>query len=95
MTYDKAERLQSKLPVIKVEHWDTGKKQNLPWESHSFIHGDDDEAVLKLSAEDTYSSEHIADYWRYWINPVLMNWADKHGMYWEWQNPGCIALYPA
>ena len=27
-----------------------------------------------------------------WINPKLEKLAEKWGLYWEWQNPGCIYL---
>lgn len=29
------------------------------------------------------------------INKRLAEWAGDHGLSWEWQNPGCIAAYPA
>ena len=28
-----------------------------------------------------------------WINPKLVRLAEKNGLMWEWQNPGCIGLY--
>lgn len=27
-----------------------------------------------------------------WINPKLVALAEKKGLYWEWENPGCIYL---
>lgn len=27
-----------------------------------------------------------------WIAPELVEWAEKKGLYWEWENPGCIVL---
>jgi hypothetical protein len=27
------------------------------------------------------------------IDPVLEKFAADHGMFWEWENPGCIALF--
>jgi len=48
-----------------------------------------------VSAED---GKCLADYYGEfsgddaWIHPALESFADKHGMFWEWQNPGCISL---
>jgi hypothetical protein len=28
-----------------------------------------------------------------WINPALVKVAKKYGFYWEWENPGAIAVY--
>jgi hypothetical protein len=55
------------------------------------------DGVLHVSAEDgkpwaDYYGEYRGGY--AWINPTLEAWAKANGMYWEWQNPGCIALYP-
>lgn len=27
-----------------------------------------------------------------WISPELVNWAEKRGGYWEWQNSECIVF---
>lgn len=54
------------------------------------------DGVLIVSAED---GPNAADYYgEYrggcpWINPKLEAWAEKHGCFWEWRDPGSIALY--
>lgn len=64
---------------------------------HAFHHeGEGD--IVKVSAEH---GDGAADYWGEfrggypWINPKLEELADKHKAFWEWENPGCIALYHA
>lgn len=53
-----------------------------------------DDRVL-VSAED---GKGLADYYGEfrggypYIHPTLEAWAKKRGMYWEWENPGCIML---
>lgn len=50
---------------------------------------------LLVSGEDgqpwaDYYGEYRGGY--PWINPVLEQWAKRHGCYWEWENPGAIML---
>ncbi len=53
-----------------------------------------DDRVL-VSAED---GKGLADYYGEfrggypYIHPTLEAWAKKRGMYWDWENPGCILL---
>jgi hypothetical protein len=52
---------------------------------------------IVLSAEDK-NSFYFADYYGEfrggcpWIHPALETWAKDHGFYWEWVNPGAVAL---
>jgi len=65
---------------------------------HTFFH--DEGEFIKVSAEngddaaDYYGEFHNTDGLP-WINPELEAIATKYGMFWEWCNPGCIALYEA
>lgn len=49
-----------------------------------------------LSAED---GGYFADYYgEYrlgypWVHPKIEKWAKDRGLFWEWENPGCLALY--
>ena len=48
-----------------------------------------------VSAEDgkclaDYYGEFLGGY--PWVHPDLVDFAEKNGMFWEWQNPGCISL---
>ena len=60
----------------------------------SFEHGEGE--WIKVSAEH---GDDAADYYGEfrggypWINPILEKIAEANGGFWEWQNPGCIALY--
>ena len=62
---------------------------------HPFHHeGEGD--IVKVSAEHgdgaaDYYGEYRGHY--SWINPKLEALAAKHDAFWEWENPGCIALY--
>lgn len=64
---------------------------------HWFDHGEYG-AIICVSAEH---GDDAADYYgEYrggypWINPKLESAAKKCGCYWEWLNPGAIALYRA
>lgn len=59
----------------------------------SFDWGD---GVVRVSAEE---GDSAADYWGEfrgncpWINPKLEALAEKYDCFWEWMNPGAIALY--
>ena len=62
--------------------------------NHLYLDGDG--AIVKVSAEN---GDDAADYYGEfrggypWINPQLETLAKNAGCYWEWYNPGCIALY--
>lgn len=53
-------------------------------------------AIICVSAEH---NDLAADYYGEfrggypWINPQLEKFAEKNDCYWEWLNPGAIALY--
>jgi len=58
------------------------------------------EDALTVSAEDWDDDKGLAaDYYGEfrggfpWIHPELEAIAEKHGLYWEWENPGAIQLY--
>lgn len=55
-------------------------------------------AVVCVSAEHgDIAADYYGEFTGYypWINPKLESFAKKHGCYWEWVNPGLIALYEA
>ena len=60
------------------------------------FHHADEYDIVQVSAE---YGDDAADYYGEfrggypWINPKLEAFAEKHGCFWEWQNPGAIALY--
>ena len=60
------------------------------------FHHEEEGDIVKVSAEH---GDDAADYYgEYrggysWINPKLEALATKYDAFWEWQNPGCIALY--
>lgn len=62
------------------------------------FHHEGEYDIVKVSAEN---GDDAADYWgEYrggypWINPKLEELANKYKAFWEWENPGCIALYHA
>jgi hypothetical protein len=64
---------------------------------HHF-NGSDYRALICVSAE---YGDGAADYYGEfrggypWINPKLEKIATDNGCYWEWLNPGAIALYEA
>ena len=57
---------------------------------------DTDTGVLILSAED---GGYFADYYGEfrggypWIDPRLIEWAEKKGLMWEWRDPGSVGLW--
>jgi hypothetical protein len=57
-----------------------------------------DGALICVSAEH---GDDAADYYGEfrggypWINPILEKIASDNGCFWEWMNPGAIALYEA
>jgi hypothetical protein len=58
------------------------------------FHHEGEGSIVKVSAEE---GDGAADYWQEFgndpINPKLERWAEQNGLYWEWENPGCIAAY--
>jgi len=81
----KAETLQRKLP--KLEDYN-GNMVEVP----SWIWG----GVIHVSTEhDVYTGDYYGEFGQGYptINQKLEDWAEKHGMFWEWYNPGSIALY--
>jgi len=52
--------------------------------------------MICVSAEE---GDGVADYYGefrggdMWIDPRLEAWAEKHGAYWEWYNPGRIDCF--
>lgn len=64
--------------------------------------GEDDRgnSRLVLSAENE-TSFYFADYYGEfrdgypWVNPALEAWAKDRGYFWEWMNPGALALVKA
>ena len=61
-------------------------------------HHDEENDIVKVSAEH---GDGAADYWERsslqtddGISHKLDDWASKNGLYWEWENPGCIMAYP-
>lgn len=62
----------------------------------------DDQRRFKISAEQNSHKEIWADYydcmhldfdgWRFGVNGKINRILDKHGLYAEWQNPGCLQV---
>ena len=56
---------------------------------------------LFISAECSYSAVCVADYYGEfrggysWINEKIEKRAEELGLFIEWQNPGCLAVYEA
>jgi len=56
---------------------------------------------LHISAETSYSALCVADYYGEfrggyaWINEKIEKRAEELGLYIEWVNPGCLAVYEA
>lgn len=56
---------------------------------------------LYISAETSYSSLCVADYYGEfrggysWISEKIEKRAEELGLYIEWENPGCLAVYEA
>lgn len=62
------------------------------------FHHEGEYDIVKVSAENgddaaDYYGEYRGHYC--WINPKLEALAQKYDAFWEWENPGCIALYHA
>lgn len=55
--------------------------------------GDD---TIRVSAEDGKGwAEYYSHHGYPWVEPKLEEWAQTRGYFWEWVDPGHIALYPA
>lgn len=63
----------------------------------AFVRNDSPD-VIRISAEHK-GSYLFLDYYGVgrggysWINPNLMQWAEDHDGFWEWENPSNIAFY--
>ncbi len=57
----------------------------------------DSDGFLQISAEH---GDGLADYYGEfrggypWIHPELEAWAERHGCFIEWQDPGTLKVYP-
>jgi len=85
------------LPLIPTHEWDADAKDLIDVEKRPAAFVDED-GVLCVSGED--GSGFVDYYGKFrggypYIAPELEAWASDNGMYWEWQNPGSIALYEA
>lgn len=82
------------LPVIDGYDWDSTKRElvEVKLKPTAFIRED---GTVIVSADD---GKGFADYYGnefidpLYIHPKLEEFATKRDMYWEWVNPGCIAL---
>lgn len=93
MTYN-AKKLEKKLPLIDSYEW--SKEQNDLVETRiqpqSFVC---DRGRLHVSAEN---GDGLVDYYGEfrggypYINKDLIAWAEKQGMFWDWDSPGSICL---
>lgn len=95
-------KLLEELLAIEVEdpvgEWDLVYKKYQPKTRHPDVFVRAGESHIVVSAEDggyfcDYYGEHRGD--MSWIHPVLEAFAMRNGLYWEWENPGSIALYKA
>lgn len=64
----------------------------------SFHRGHTDTSIVRVSAEESCADGSMAaDYWHPtepgWISDHLVRWAKKNNLFFEWENPGCIAAY--
>ena len=83
------------LPLIDTYEWDKEAKDMVAVQKRptGFV---DEYGTLCVSAEE---GDGFADYYGEFhdgyphIDPALEEWAAQSGQYWEWKNPGCIALY--
>jgi len=80
------EKIISKLKALKID-WVEGIC------TPTVIESDGD---ILVSAEDgkclaDYYGEFLGGY--PWVHPALEAFAEKHNMFWEWKNPGCISLH--
>ncbi len=92
------EKIKAKLERVTTLgiKWNPETKTHDDVELHPTVFVQD--GVLKVSAEDgrgyaDYYGEYRGGY--PWIEPKLEQFAAAHGLFWEWQNPGCIGLYEA
>jgi hypothetical protein len=97
MKTERAEREIRALGFYPVEGWTRGAVVEVSAE-----HGDNAADyygemayLLKEAAEEfgvEYKGPAPGDPF---IHPKLENWAEKHGLYWEFVNGGVIAAYPS
>lgn len=79
----KAEKLQNELPKLLTLDKEYNEVKILPT---SFIKNE----TLYISAED---GNGFADYYNLlYIDPELEKWAEKRGLYWDWEDAGSIML---
>jgi hypothetical protein len=63
------------------------------------FHHDGEGDVVKVCCEhdddsaDYFEGMHRSEMDDFGINLKLQAWAKKNGLFWEWQNAGCIAAY--
>ena len=52
---------------------------------------------FKISAEENTGDNFWADYWFDcgFISPLIIAVLRKHGLYAEWDNPGCLSVWEA
>jgi hypothetical protein len=85
----KYERLITTLP--------TCSEDGITVAAPAFIRSDSPD-VIRISAEHK-NSYMFLDYFGVgrggysWINPALLQWAEEHEGFWEWENPSNIAFY--
>jgi hypothetical protein len=81
--------------TVLDSEWNPATKHHDPVPIHPTVMECDN--FVQVSAED---GKPFADYYGEfrggypWIHPELEAVAKKFGLYWEWQNPGAIAVYP-
>jgi len=54
-----------------------------------------DGKVLVSTEDGKCLADYYGEFWGGypWVHSALEAFAEKHGMFWEWQNPGCISLH--
>ena len=85
----KAETLQKKLPKLEDFSLDGGY---VLVDTPSFIR----DGVLHVSMEHSvYAGDYYGEFTGGYpkIAEELETFAEDHGMFWEWDNPGSISLY--
>lgn len=100
MTPKRAQQLLAEVLLLEKTGISTKSPYNeITVHPGAFIRADSP-TVVRVSAEDgqnwcEYYREVQGDTWNFGIHPTLNEFAWKHDCFWEWENPGSIALYEA
>lgn len=79
------QKLQNELPKLDWIDLSNGECKGSKKLPTSFIKDN----TLHVSGED---GDGFVEYYEYFIHPDLEKWAEKKGLYWEWEDAGSIML---